>query len=602
MKFKKKNIETIKKIVKLVFIILLLLFIYFYFFDNFILNKKTKISNDQIEKKLTSSSDEYIKEIKYLIGKNEVIYEGVSVKNGVKEKFEFITSKKEFIPIRKKLETSGKNGTSPEINQYTKKNTIFDFLNLLIPLLIIYFYFIKIKNVNQKIAHNKSNIYFKDIAGCEEEKKEMKKIVSYLKSPEKFVKFGVKLPKGILFSGHPGTGKTLLAKAIANEAGVPFYYSSGSEFDEMLAGLGASRVRKLFKNARQNSPCVIFIDEIDSIGRARENNASYSDQTLNQFLVEMDGFKENSGIIVIAATNRVDVLDKALIRSGRFDKIIFIPLPNKKDREKIFKIHSKNKKISSDVNFEKLSLRTTGLSGADIENIMNEAAFLAISQNQTEINLANIEEAIDRRILGLAKKSYVISTKEKKIIAYHESGHAVIGLKLSGSDKVQKISIIPRGQTGGYVAMNSEHDKLIFTKDDLFARIVGYLGGRASEEIFIGNMSSGASNDIEMATNLARAMVINYGMSSLGPIKYEKNYFSLIEKPYDFSENTICKIDQEIKSIIDEAYKKAKLIISKNKKLVDLIAKTLLEKEVITSEQIENLSKQKNVENRKCAN
>lgn len=602
----KKNFFRKKGNKKLIFIILVVLtffsYLAFSIYDEYSFDD---ISNDKLISKETIEkefADEYIDSIKYQIRKNEVFFTGISLnkKNNKKRKFRFIVGEKEYERIKENLKNLGKENKIPKMQQidkyYNNYFSSFSLLEIFIFLYIIhYFYSSTKKNI---ITYEKSNIFFKDIAGYEEEKKEMKKIVSFLKKPKVFSSIGAKLPKGVLFSGSPGVGKTLLAKAIANEAKVPFYYCSGSEFDEVFVGLGSLRVRKLFSNARENAPCVIFIDEIDSIGRRSNNSINSSEQTLNQFLVELDGFKENSGIIVIAATNRVEVLDKALIRSGRFDKIIFIPLPNKNDREEIFKIHSKNKIIASDVDFKELSLMTTGLSGADIENIMNEAAILSINNKNKEITFSNINEAIDRRILGLEKKSFVISKKEKQIIAFHESGHAIISLTLPNSDKLQKISIVSRAQTGGHVVLSQKDDKLIYTKDEMFSRIVGYLGGRASEEFFFGenNISSGASNDIEMSTYLARLMVVNFGMSKdLGPIKYEKKRFFEDDNNFNFSEQTAREIDQEVKKIINLAYSEAKSIIKRKKEDVELITKTLLEKEVITFKQIECLLKNKKV-------
>ena len=606
-----KNFFRRKENKKLTFIILVVLVLFSYLafliYDEYFsfddISNDKLISEDKIKKEF---ADEYIESFKYQIKKNEVLFTGISFNNKHEggRKFRFIVGKKEYEKIIQVLSKLGKGDKGPKIQQVESHNNFpfFPLLEIFILLCVVY-YFYSSKTI--KVTYERGNIFFRNIAGYEEEKKEMKKIVSFLKKPEIFSSIGAKLPKGVLFSGSPGVGKTLLAKAIASEANVPFYYSSGSEFDEVFAGLGASRVRKLFNDARENAPCVIFIDEIDSIGKTRSNSSNnLSDQTLNQFLVELDGFKENSGIIVIAATNRVDTLDKALIRSGRFDKIIFIPLPNKNDREEIFKIHSKNKRIASDVNFKELSSMTTGLSGADIENIMNEAAILDIKKKNKEITFSNINEAIDRKILGLEKKSFVISKKEKQIIAFHESGHAIIGLNLPNSDKVQKVSIISRAQTGGHVSMSQNNDKLIYTKDEMFSRIVGYLGGRASEELFFGenDISSGASNDIEISTYLARLMVVNFGMSKkLGLIKYKKNYFFENENNFNFSEQTAREIDQEVKKIIDSAYEKALLILKEKKEDVKLIAETLLEKEVITFKQIECLlkSKKKSIDKKK---
>ena len=447
-----------------------------------------------------------------------------------------------------------------------------------------------------------SKVRFSDVAGCDEEKAEMVELVQYLKEPEKFAKFGAKLPKGILLVGAPGTGKTLLAKAVAGEAGVPFFSISGSDFVEMFVGVGAGRVRDMFKKAKQSAPCLVFIDEIDAVGRQRGaglgGGNDEREQTLNQLLVEMDGFEDNSGIIVIAATNREDVLDPALLRAGRFDRTITVNLPDKKGREAIFKVHARNKLIDPKVNWESLAKRTVGFSGADIENILNEAAILAVRGNKPMISVAEIDEAIDRRIAGPAKSSKGLNADERKRIAYHEAGHAIIGLKLEHSDKVQKITIIPRGRTGGHVLMTPEDDRFLPSKAELEARIIGYLGGRSSEEVFFEDVTTGASNDIEVATRIARSMVTEYGMSSLGPIQYERDTGSVfLGRDYtstqkNFSTQIAFEIDQEVRKLIDNAHKKAKEIIVANKKEVILIAETLLDRETITAEEIETLLKE----------
>ena len=446
-----------------------------------------------------------------------------------------------------------------------------------------------------------SKIKFKDVAGCDEEKAEMVEIVEYLKDPKKFTKYGAKLPKGVLLVGPPGTGKTLLAKAVAGEAGVPFYSISGSDFVEMFVGVGAGRVRDLFKTAKQNAPCVVFIDEIDAVGRQRGaglgGGNDEREQTLNQLLVELDGFEDNSGIIVIAATNRSDVLDPALLRAGRFDRQITVTLPDKEGREAIFKVHARNKKLDPSIDFGQLAKRTIGFSGADIANILNEAAILAVRAKREAITMADIDEAIDRRIAGIAKSTKGLSEKERRQVAYHESGHAIIGLTLKDSDKVRKITIIPRGQTGGHVLMGPEEDRFLMTKNELVAKIIGYLGGRSSEEIFFKDVSTGASNDIEMATRIARSMVVEYGMSSLGPIQYEKDSGSVfLGRDYtntqrNFSIQVADEIDKEVRKIIEDAHSEALRIINERKDDVTLIAETLLEYETINEEQIDYLLK-----------
>ena len=444
-----------------------------------------------------------------------------------------------------------------------------------------------------------SKVKFSDVAGADEEKAEMEELVYYLKDPKKFTKFGAKLPKGVLLVGPPGCGKTLLAKAVAGEAGVPFFSISGSDFVEMFVGVGAGRVRDMFRIAKENAPCLVFIDEIDAVGRQRGaglgGGNDEREQTLNQLLVEMDGFNDNSGIIVIAATNRDDVLDPALLRAGRFDRKITVSLPDRKGREEIFKVHSRNKQLDDDVNFENIARRTVGFSGADIENIMNEAAILAVRANREKISVDDIDEAIDRRVAGPAKSSRSLSEHEKEVVAYHEAGHAIIGLRYPHSDKVQKITIIPRGNTGGHVRMTPEEDRFLLTKKELEARIVGYLGGRSSEETFFDDVSSGAQNDIEVATQIARVMVCELGMSSLGPIQYERDTGSVfLGRDYtstqkNFSVETATKIDAEIRAIIENAHKEALRVIKENKEDVILLAKTLIEHEQITAEEIDYL-------------
>lgn len=444
-----------------------------------------------------------------------------------------------------------------------------------------------------------SSVKFDDVAGCDEEKAEMVELVDYLKNPGRYAKAGAKLPKGVLLVGPPGTGKTLLAKAVAGEAQVPFYSISGSDFVEMFVGVGAGRVRDMFKKAKQTKPCLIFIDEIDAVGRQRGTGMGGGnderEQTLNQLLVEMDGFGDNSGIIVIAATNREDVLDPALLRAGRFDRQITVDLPDKNGREAILKVHAKNKNISPNVDFKSIAKRTVGFSGADLANVLNEAAILAVRNKKTVVTTKDIDEAIDRRIAGPAKTSKSLSEKERKSVAYHEAGHAIIGLTLKDSDKVQKVTIIPRGRTGGHVLMTPEDDRFLVTKNELYARIVGYLGGRSSEEVFFSDVSTGAHNDIEVATRIARAMVTQYGMSSLGPIQYEQDSSSVfLGRDYtssqkNFSTQIAYEIDKEIRSLVEGAHKEAVRIIEERKDDVILIAETLLEKETLNADEINYL-------------
>jgi cell division protease FtsH len=457
-----------------------------------------------------------------------------------------------------------------------------------------------------------SKVHFSDVAGCDEEKAEMVEMVEYLKDPKKYSKYGARLPKGVLLIGNPGTGKTLLAKAVAGEAGVPFYSISGSDFVEMFVGVGAGRVRDLFHKAKQTAPCIIFIDEIDAVGRQRGaglgGGNDEREQTLNQLLVEMDGFEYNSGILVMAATNRDDVLDPALLRPGRFDRIITVSLPDAAGREAIFKVHARNKKIDPSVNFAALAKRTVGFSGADIENILNEAAILAVRFHKESVGMAEIDEAIDRRIAGPAKSGKGMNELERKEVAFHEAGHAVIGLVLPHSDKVQKITIIPRGRTGGHVLMTPEDDRFLLTKKELLAEITGLLGGRASEEIFFDDISTGAENDIQQATRLARLMVTQFGMSELGPIQYETNSGSVfLGRDYantqkNFSSEVAFEIDKAVRQIIDDAHTQAIEILAKHRQEVTLIATTLLEKETITAEEIDALVKNGSLTEKKVEN
>ncbi len=447
--------------------------------------------------------------------------------------------------------------------------------------------------------NEEAKAHFSDVAGLVEEKEEVAELIDFLKNPKKFQKLGARIPKGVLLVGPPGTGKTLLAKAVAGEANVPFYYISGSDFVELFVGVGASRVRDMFKQAKQSAPCLIFIDEIDAVGRQRGTGLGGGhderEQTLNQLLTEMDGFGANEGIIIIAATNRPDVLDPALLRPGRFDRQVTVSLPDQKEREAILKVHAKNKIFDKSVNLENISKRTPGFSGADLENLLNEAALLAVRKNLPSITMAEIDEATDRVLMGPAKVSRTITEKEKRLIAIHESGHAVIGLKLRDADEVHKITIIPRGVAGGYTMMLPKEEKIsILTKDELLAQITGLLGGRVSEELYNGEISTGASDDFSRATKIARAMVTEYGMSDLGPVQLEHKSEGVFlgrdyNKSQNFSDAVALEIDQEVRKIIDECYKKATKILKENKDLVMLLTNTLVEKETITKEEIDEL-------------
>ena len=449
-----------------------------------------------------------------------------------------------------------------------------------------------------KLSSDKNKVTFKDVAGLKEEKEEVKELIDFLKNPKKFQKLGARIPKGVLLYGPPGTGKTLLAKAVAGEANVPFYFISGSDFVELFVGVGASRVRDMFQQAKRNAPCLIFIDEIDAVGRQRGSGIGGGhderEQTLNQLLTEMDGFGENEGIIIIAATNRPDVLDPALLRPGRFDRQVTVNLPDVKGREEILKVHARNKVLADGVNIEALAKRTPGYSGADLENLLNEAALLAVRRNKEAITMSEIDEASDRVLMGPAKSSKTRSENDRKLVAYHESGHAVVGIKLKGANDVQKVTIIPRGSAGGYNMMIPSEEKICSTKTDLLEQITGLLAGRVAEEVVFGEVTTGAENDFSKATKIARAMVTEYGMSDLGPMQLEQQEGSVFlgrdyNKSRNFSNEVAHEIDTEMRKIIDECYKKATKIIKDNRDLLELLATTLLEYETLTKEQIDYL-------------
>ena len=450
-----------------------------------------------------------------------------------------------------------------------------------------------------KLSEDGGTKTFKDVAGLKEEKEEVQELIDFLKNPKKFTKMGARIPKGVLLVGPPGTGKTLLAKAVAGEAKVPFFYISGSDFVELFVGVGASRVRDMFKQAKQTAPCLIFIDEIDAVGRERGTGLGGGhderEQTLNQLLSEMDGFSENEGIIIIAATNRPDVLDPALLRPGRFDRQVTVGRPDVKEREEILKVHAKNKILAPSVKLKHIAERTPGYSGADLENLLNEAALLAVRRNKDAITMDEIDEASDRVLMGPAKTSRKVTEYEKKIVSYHEAGHAVSGIVLPNGEEVHKITIIPRGMAGGYTQMLPKEERtLVYTKKELEEQIITLLSGRVSEEVFLNEISTGASDDLKRATKIARSMVTEYGMSSLGAVQLEhKSESVFLGRDYNqtknFSDQVALEIDKEVRKIIDECYAQAKEILKKHKNLVEVLAKVLAEKETLTKEEIEDI-------------
>ncbi|MEB3103276.1 ATP-dependent zinc metalloprotease FtsH [Ferviditalea candida] len=492
-------------------------------------------------------------------------------------------------------------------------NVWFTFLTSIIPFVIIFilFFFLlnqaqgggKVMNFGKSRARlyneEKKRVTFDDVAGADEEKQELVEVVEFLKDPRKFSAVGARIPKGVLLVGPPGTGKTLLARAVAGEAGVPFFSISGSDFVEMFVGVGASRVRDLFENAKKNAPCIIFIDEIDAVGRQRGaglgGGHDEREQTLNQLLVEMDGFGANEGIIIVAATNRPDILDPALLRPGRFDRQITVDRPDLKGREAVLKVHARNKPLAQDVKLDVIAKFTTGFTGADLENLLNEAALLAARKNRKDISMREIEEAVERVMIGVEKKSRVISEREKRIVAYHEAGHTIVGYYLENADMVQKVTIIPRGRAGGYVMMLPKEDRLLITKKELLERVTGTLAGRVSEELFIGEIGTGAYDDFKKATSLVRSMITEYGMSDkLGPMQFGNPQGQVflgrdLGHEQNYSDAIAYEIDLEMQTIIRSCYDRAKEILKEREDKVHLIANTLLERETLDIDMIRQL-------------
>ena len=524
----------------------------------------------------------------------------ITIRNEEEEKTAIIPDTEAFITL---IQTKVAEGNEIELIQKPQSflaqlpNTLFSILPTII-MVALFIMIFKMQGMGEKgkvydETERKTKVRFDDVAGLEEEKGELIEIVDFLKRPEKYTKMGARVPKGILLYGKPGTGKTLIAKAIAGEADVPFISMSGSEFIEMFAGLGASRVRKLFERARKLAPCIVFIDEIDAIGSRRTSNngaESENNQTLNQLLVEMDGFGSEETIIVLAATNRPEMLDKALLRPGRFDRQITIPNPDLKGRLEILKIHSKDKKLADDVNLESIAEDTAGFTGAELENILNEAAIVATKAKHEEIENDDIEEAVKKVTVGLEKKDRVISDKDKRLTAYHEAGHAVVSRYLPTQTNVKEVSIIPRGVAGGYTMYKSNEDKYYISKTEMQEKLIALLGGRAAERLVLDDISTGASNDIEVATQIARDMVTKYGMSDkLGPIDFQG------KEPYEmqmFGENIGDKIGEEVKTLIDTAYNDAITLLKEHRDKLDKIAETLLKKEKINEQEFNQIFEQ----------
>ena len=535
-----------------------------------------------------------IEKIEMTVGSTSV---KVKMKNVDEEKKSVVPNTEAFIGL---VQQKVAEGNEIELIQKPKSivTQISSTLFTLLPTIIMVALFImifKMQGLGEKgqvydDTERKTKIKFKDVAGLDEEKEELIEIVDFLKRPEKFTKMGAKIPKGVLLYGKPGTGKTLIAKAIAGEADVPFISMSGSEFIEMFAGLGASRVRKLFDKARKLSPCIVFIDEIDAIGARRTSNSgaeTENNQTLNQLLVEMDGFSSEETIIVLAATNRPEMLDKALLRPGRFDRQITIPVPDLKGRLEILKIHAEDKRLADDVNLESIAEDTAGFTGAELANILNEAAIIATINKHEEIENSDIEEAVKKVTVGLEKKTRVYSEKDKKLTAYHEAGHAVVSRYLPTQTDVKEVSIIPRGVAGGYTMYKSDEDKYYISKTEMKEKLVALLGGRAAEKLVLDDISTGASNDIEVATKIAREMVTKYGMSdNLGPIDFQGKEQNDM---FVFGENIGDKIGAEVKSLIDEAYVNAQKLLIEHRDKLDMIAQTLLKQEKINEQEFNRI-------------
>ena len=600
-----KKSSTLKNLYP--YIVIALIFVGVMYFLNFGNKEVHNLTSGQL---ISEVNKETISSIKITPKSSESIYivEGTLKSYGKDESFKVKVLEKD-LPIV--TEYANKLGKKYKTESDPGSSSILYIIVNILPIVIIvvaaYFLFGKLASTNKnsmdfgrskaKLNDGNFQVKFKDVAGLKEEKEEVEELIDFLKNPKRFQKLGARIPKGVLLVGPPGTGKTLLAKAVAGEANVPFYYISGSDFVELFVGVGASRVRDMFKEAKRNAPCLIFIDEIDAVGRQRGTGLGGGhderEHTLNQLLTEMDGFGANEGIIIIAATNRPDVLDPALLRPGRFDRQVTVSLPDSKERKAILEVHARNKILAKDVNLQNIAERTPGFSGADIENLLNEAALLAVRRNRSDISMDEIDEATDRVLMGPAKTSRKITDKEKKLVSYHEAGHTVIGIKLEDANEVHKITIIPRGVAGGYTMMLPKEEKIgIATENELLASITGLLGGRASEEIFLGEVTTGASDDFKKATNIARSMVTEYGMSELGPMQYEQKSEGVFlgrdyGKQKNFSDQVALEIDKATRDIIESCYAKAKKIIKENQGLVHLLSEALIKNETLTKEQIE---------------
>jgi len=605
---KKEKVNTSKLFMPYVLLFIIVVIVLFVKFD------KTKVNELKYNEFYESLVSGEVKELVVTPASSGEVYELTGTMKDYKEKESYIVvAPLQDSVIDQILNEAKDNGVVVDVK--TNKNTglwvslVVNVIPMIGLVVVCLWLFNKLGSGNKqsmdfgrsraKLSEDENKKTFKDVAGLKEEKEEVSELIDFLKNPKKFQKLGARIPKGVLLVGPPGTGKTLLAKAIAGEAKVPFFYISGSDFVELFVGVGASRVRDMFRQAKQSAPCLIFIDEIDAVGRQRGTGLGGGhderEQTLNQLLTEMDGFGANEGIIIIAATNRPDVLDPALLRPGRFDRQVMVSLPDVREREEILNVHARNKIIDKTVSLKEISQRTSGYSGADLENLLNEAALLAVRRNKNSISLDEIDEASDRVVMGPAKKSRVVTEKEKRTAAYHEAGHAVTGIKLNNGIEVHKITIIPRGHAGGYTMLIPEENMAYKTKEDLENEIITLLSGRISEEIFLKQQSTGAQNDFERATAIARAMVTEYGMSDLGPVQFEHQSQGVFlgrdyNKTKNFSDAVALEIDKEVKKIVDACFEKGKKILKDNKDLVEVIAKEVMKKETLLKEEIDYIA------------